>query len=136
MNNSTEVFGNEAQKWIDRSERACDAILKMVDNIESSKLLWDFCSRMYGLSRESHKLGDCFAEIGSRVFHQAKELQSKRNEELGVKYPGSFADVAGDRFVIDKNGFLRLGYKSSFENKSKKQIKRYFDKIKYKQEEK
>ena len=136
MNNSSEKFADEMQVWVDRSERACDALLNVIRNDkETIRHLWDFCSRMYELSRQASKLSTCFADIGSGVFHQAKELQSKRNEKLGIKYPGSFADVA-EEFVIDKNGFLRLDWKASFEDKKEKQIKRRLDNIKYKQVEK
>ena len=130
--NSVQVFSDEAQIWIDRAEKSCDVILRTVKEGGQINILWNLINSVYNLSRESHKLGDCFAEIGSSAFHQAKKIQTERNAELGLKYPGSFADVAGE-FIIDDDGFLRLEYKSSFENKSKKQIKRHLANIKYKQ---
>lgn len=134
--NSIEIFNDEAQIWIEKAENSYDAILKIVKDEGQIDILWNFISSVYSLSKGAHKLGVCFAEIGNKVFYEAKEIQAKRNEELGLKYPGNFADIAGGRFTVDEDGFLRLDLKASFENKSKKQIKRCLNNIKYKETEK
>lgn len=134
--NSIEIFNDEAQIWIEKAENSYDAILKIVKDEGQIDILWNFISSVYSLSKEAHKLGVCFAEIGNKVFYEAKEIQAKRNEELGLKYPGNFADIAGDCFIVDEDGFLRLDRKASFENRSKKQTEKILDRIKYGQEEK